>query len=248
MKNHQKVGLSFLAPLLIILFLSGNATADTYSFSVGSTLGDRDTFNFTVNSVGTINAGATWTGTAANLALILNGPVQVGYYARDDGPSPLSLNYTVTSADLSKGSGWTLSIVNFRGGDATGTATITYPTNPTPASGVTTPSGPQKLKASTGDGYVALDWSPPSDDGSSAITEYKIYRGTSSGGESYHASVSTTSYNDTTVTNGQTYYYCVAAVNVAGESGPSNEVPAETQGPPGSPQNVMAEAGYGFVR
>jgi hypothetical protein len=95
MKTHQKVGLSFLVPLLIILFLSGNATADTYPFSVSSTLGDRDTFNFTVNSVGTINAGATWTGTAANLALILNGPGQVGYYARNDGSSPLSLNYSI---------------------------------------------------------------------------------------------------------------------------------------------------------
>jgi hypothetical protein len=213
MKTHQKVGLSFWVPLLIILFLAGNATADTYSFSVSSTLGDRDTFNFTVNSIGTINAGATWTGTAANLALILYGPGQVDYYARKDGPSPLSLNYTVTSADLSKGSGWTLSIVNFRGGDATGTATKTYPTGPTPASGVTTPSGPRNIKATTGDGYVTLGWSAPSDDGGYAITEYKIYRGTSSGGESYLTSVSTTSYNDTTVTNGQTYYYYVAAVN-----------------------------------
>ena len=163
MNPYQKVGLSFLVPLLIILFLSGNATA-------------------------------------------------------------------------------------FQGGNATGTATITYPTDPTPASGVITPSAPQNLKASTGDGYVTLDGSPPSDDGGSAITEYKIYRGTSSGGESYHDSVSTTSYNDTTVTNGQTYYYYyVAAVNVAGESSPSNEVPAKTQGPPGSPQNVRAAAGDDYV-
>ena len=37
--NKKKV-LFLLVPLLIIIFLSGNATADTYSFSAGSTLGD----------------------------------------------------------------------------------------------------------------------------------------------------------------------------------------------------------------
>jgi hypothetical protein len=132
MRYNKKNVQFLLVPLLIIIFFSGNAAADTYSFSVSSTFGDRDIFNFTVNSVGTINGEATWTGGAANLALILNGPGQVGYYARKDGPSPLSLSYTVTTTDLSKGTDWRLSIVNFGGGDATGTVTIAYPTGPTP--------------------------------------------------------------------------------------------------------------------
>ena len=150
--NKKNVPL-LLVPLLIIIFFSGNASADTYSFSLSSTFGDRDIFNFTVNSGGTINgeatwtgstAGirrnasrgciringeATWTGSAADLALILNGPGQEGYYARVDGLSPLSLSYTVTTADLSKGTDWRLSIVNFGGGDATGTVTILYSTD-----------------------------------------------------------------------------------------------------------------------
>ena len=121
-----------LVPLLIIIFFSGNATADTYPFSVSSTFGDRDIVDFTVNDIGTINGEATWTGSAANLALILNGPGQVSYYAREDGTSPLSLSYTVTAADLSKGTAWRLSIVNFGGGNATGTVTMTYPTGPEP--------------------------------------------------------------------------------------------------------------------
>jgi hypothetical protein len=125
--NKKNVPL-LLVPLLIIIFFSGNASADTYSFSVGSTFGDRDIFNFRVNSVGTINGEATWTGSAADLALILNGPGQEGYYARVDGLSPLSLSYTVTTADLNKGTDWRLSIVNFGSGDATGTVTILYPT------------------------------------------------------------------------------------------------------------------------
>ncbi|MCK5720915.1 MAG: PEGA domain-containing protein, partial [Gammaproteobacteria bacterium] len=129
MRYNIKIVHFSLVPLLF--FFSGSATADTYPFSVNPTFGDRDIFNFTVNSVGTINGEATWTGSAANLALILNGPGQVGYYARKDGSSPLSLSYTVTTADLSKGTDWRLSIVNFGGGDATGTVTIAYPIEPT---------------------------------------------------------------------------------------------------------------------
>ena len=156
-----------LVPLLIIIFFSGSATADTYPFSVSSTFGDCDIFDFTVNDIGTINGEATWTGNAANLALILNGPGQVSYYAREDGTSPLSLSYAVTAADLSKGTAWRLSIVNFGGGDATGTVAITHPTGPEP-----TP--PPYI-------YIDIDSTPPGAqiwiDGvnSGELTPYKEY-------------------------------------------------------------------------
>jgi hypothetical protein len=128
----------FLLVGLLLLVFSGNVNADTYSFSVSSTFGDRDIFNFTVNNVGTIFAEATWTGSASNLALILNGPGQEGYYMREDGTSPLSLSYTITSADLTKGKDWRISIINFEEGNADGNVMITYPMSqwtplPTPA-------------------------------------------------------------------------------------------------------------------
>ena len=139
MKINKKSYQFLLVGLLLIVFL-GNVNADTYSFSVSSTFEDSDIFNFTVNNVGTIFAEATWTGNASNLALILNGPGQVGYYMQEDGTSPLSLNYTVTSADLSKGKDWRISIINFEEGNADGTVMITYPIitptqapDPTPA-------------------------------------------------------------------------------------------------------------------
>jgi hypothetical protein len=120
------------APLLILIILTcmsifGIAAAVTYPFSVGSTFGDRDMFNFTVTSPGVIKAEATWSGSASGLALILNGPGQVGYYARKDGASPLTLSYTATNADTSQGDTWSISIVNFGGGMASGTLTLTYP-------------------------------------------------------------------------------------------------------------------------
>ena len=121
-------------------------------------------------------------------------------------------------------------------------------TKATPVSSVTKPSVPQKLQASAGGGYVVLSWAVPSNDGGSAIVEYKIYRGTSSGGERYLDSASATTYRDTAVTNGETYYYYIVAVNVAGKSSPTDEVSAKPQGPPGSPRNVKAAAGDSYVK
>ncbi len=76
---------------------------------------------------GQIRVRATWSGTAANLALIINGPGQVGYYARKDGASPLEVVYNVTEDDLKAGNEWRVSVVNFGSGRADGTLTFTYP-------------------------------------------------------------------------------------------------------------------------
>lgn len=83
--------------------------------------------SFTITKPGTIRADAIWTGTTGTLALILNGPGQVGYYARTDGPSPLSLSYDVTSADISKGPEWMIHVINFYSGDANGTLVFSFP-------------------------------------------------------------------------------------------------------------------------
>ena len=127
----------------------------------------------------------------------------------------------------------------FRGDNATGTATIKYPIDPTLASSVTTPSAPQNFTAITGDGYVDLSWNPPSNDGGSPITGYKIYRGTAHGEEIFVKVVgSVLIYTDYNVTNNQTYYYQVSAVNSVGEGEKSNELsaaPASKQIPTPTP-------------
>lgn len=93
---------------------------------------------------------------------------------------------------------------------------------------LTAPASPQDLQASTsafGLGPVALTWQAPSSDGGSPVRDYFIYRGTSSGTETFFASTSgsTMSYMDNSTSPASTYYYHVAAVNAAGESQPSNE-------------------------
>ncbi|MHB0858028.1 MAG: protein kinase domain-containing protein [Anaerolineae bacterium] len=80
-----------------------------------------------VNGGGTLEARATWTGSPADLALILNGPGQVGYYARQDGASPLVVTYSAADADLDKGDTWRFSLVSFSAANAQGEVELNYP-------------------------------------------------------------------------------------------------------------------------
>jgi cellulose 1,4-beta-cellobiosidase len=78
-----------------------------------------------------------------------------------------------------------------------------------------------------------------------------VFRGTSQGGAKTKLNpspLSGTSYNDTAVSNGTTYYYQVTALNANGESGFSNEASATPTGPPAvpaPPQNLVASSGPG---
>jgi fibronectin type 3 domain-containing protein len=94
------------------------------------------------------------------------------------------------------------------------------------------PSAPQNLKVSAGDGYVNITWYTPSTNGGSTITKYIIYRGATSGGESYLVEVGDVYYyNDTDVTNSETYYYKVSAINSQGEGAMSSGVSATPEAP-----------------
>jgi fibronectin type 3 domain-containing protein len=105
------------------------------------------------------------------------------------------------------------------------------------------PAAPTGLNATSGNGQVSLSWL-----GSAGATSYNVYRSTTSGAEALLASgITGTSYTDTGVTNGTTYYYKVAAVNSVGTSGMSGEVGATPQSAPSTPTNLAASAGNGQV-
>jgi hypothetical protein len=72
---------------------------------------------------------------------------------------------------------------------------------------------------------IELHWTDPSDTGGLPIRSYRIYRGVTSGGETFLASVEDNvhSYIDTSASTSLCFYY-VTAVNSAGEGPPSNEV------------------------
>jgi fibronectin type 3 domain-containing protein len=108
------------------------------------------------------------------------------------------------------------------------------------------PSAPQLSSATRGNAQVSLTWAGPSSNGGTNLTGYNIYRGTSSGGETLLTTVGVvTSYTDTAVVNGQTYYYKVSAVNAVGESVRSNERSATPATVPRAPILNSAKAGNG---
>jgi kumamolisin len=93
---------------------------------------------------------------------------------------------------------------------------------------VTPPSVPAGLSASAGIAQVALSWSASSGD-----LSYNVKRSTVNGGPyTTIASSTMTTYTDSSVSNGSTYYYVVSAVNSAGQSLNSVQVSATPTAPP----------------
>ncbi|NIO81063.1 MAG: hypothetical protein GTN53_10675, partial [Candidatus Aminicenantes bacterium] len=109
------------------------------------------------------------------------------------------------------------------------------------------PAAPTGLTATAGNGQVDLDWA---DNTESDLASYNVKRATTTGGPyTQVANVTVSSWNDTTVTNGTTYYYVVTAVDTgSNESGNSNEASATpTDNPPAAPTGLTATAGHGQV-
>jgi len=88
------------------------------------------------------------------------------------------------------------------------------------------PGAPGNLAAKTAKKKgVTLTWSAPVTGGSA--TGYRIYRATSSGGETLLTSVGlVTTFKDTKTVSGTRYYYTVAAIGPGGEGPASSEASA----------------------
>jgi Fibronectin type III domain/Carboxypeptidase regulatory-like domain len=113
--------------------------------------------------------------------------------------------------------------------EATNIAGFSGPSNEVKAvAGVNLPGAPTGLAATTttASRSVTLTWDAPEDDGGAAITGYNVYEGTATGGESTTPACSptTTTCTVTGLTTGTPYFFNVEATNIAGSSGPSNEV------------------------
>ncbi len=107
------------------------------------------------------------------------------------------------------------------------------------------PLTPTSLTASPGNAQVTLNWSL-----ATGADFYKVKRATVAGGPytTVAADVSGTTFDDTAVTNGITYYYIVTAVNGGGESGASNETSATPYYPvPSIPTGLTATVGNSKV-
>jgi titin len=132
--------------------------------------------------------------------------------------------------------------------NAIGEGTRSTERSATPNAPATVPGTPS-LTATAGNAQVGLSWTAPANAGS-PITGYRLYRGTTSGSLSLNQTLGTgTTYTDTSVTNGTTYFYAVSAVNAIGEGARSTERSATPTAPatvPGAP-TLTATAGNGQV-
>ncbi len=99
----------------------------------------------------------------------------------------------------------------------------------------TAPSAPQTLISTAGDSSVSLSWLAPSSTNGSPVIGYKVYRSTTSGAETLLTAGGCSSLGnvltciDSSLTNGNTYYYQVTALNSVGESIKSSETIAVPQ-------------------
>jgi fibronectin type 3 domain-containing protein len=124
--------------------------------------------------------------------------------------------------------------------NATGASVVSSEVSATPT--IALPSVPTGVTAIGTNGAVSLSWSV-----ATGATSYNVKRSTTSGGEVTIANVGTPSYYDTSVANGQQYFYEVSSTNNAGESANSSEVSATPNLPPVAPTALVATAGTNQV-
>jgi Domain of unknown function (DUF4082)/Abnormal spindle-like microcephaly-assoc'd, ASPM-SPD-2-Hydin/HYDIN/CFA65/VesB-like, Ig-like domain/Cep192 domain 4 len=185
-----------------VLQLSVNPTSLSFgSVTVGSSASQ------TVSIKNTGNAGVT----LSALALSGSGNFKIG---------GISLPVTLSA---SQSTSFDVTFTAAGSGNSVGSIAIVSSANTAPVPISLTGTG-----AAAAAHTVQLSWS---DSASSDIVGYEVYRGTISGGQSAaplnSAPVAGTSFTDTSVQSGSTYYYVVTAVNAAGaESSPSNQVSA----------------------
>src|SRR6185295_419275 len=91
------------------------------------------------------------------------------------------------------------------------------------------PAAPAGLTASAGNAQVSLNWTA-----STGATSYNVKRSTTSGGPYALVGGATgTSFTNSGLTNGTTYFFVVSALNGGGESANSTQVSATPTQPAG---------------
>jgi fibronectin type 3 domain-containing protein len=147
--------------------------------------------------------------------------------------SPTATSFTDTGLTAGTTYFYVVSAVNASGESA----------NSTPASASTNtalPTAPSGVLATAGNNQIVVEWSAVS-----GATGYKVKRATSSGGPyTLVATPMITSFTDTSVTDGTTYFYVVSAINSSGEGANSAQVSAAPLPPaPAAPTGLAATAG-----
>lgn len=152
---------------------------------------------------------ATWTGPTGSATFDVRYGTSTGSYATT--VTGVTSPYTITG--LAAG---TVYYVVVRANNAVGSGSSVTSSESSQLTALGAPTG---LIASATPGSVGLNWNAQA-----AATDFKVYRGTTSGSLALlQSNVVTNAYMDTTVTDGVTYYYAVVANN-GSDSAQSSEV------------------------
>ena len=137
--------------------------------------------------------------------------------------SPTATNFTDTNLANGTTYFYVVSAVN-----ATGESANSVQASATPVAPRQSPAAPTGLIAAGGNAQVSLSWTA-----SSGATSYHLKRSTTTGGPYTQISApATTSFTDTGLTNGTTYFYVVSALNAVGESANSAQASARPANTP----------------
>lgn len=147
-----------------------------------------------------------------------SGTYPIDSYVVRSQPGGLTCSTTSTSCTvtgLTNGTAYTFTVTASSAAGAGPAGAASAPVKPR-----TVPGAPVSVAATPGIDQASISWSPPSDDGGSAITGYRVTTVPASSGCQTLATTCTLTDLDA----GQEYVVTVVAVNAAGESAPSQPV------------------------
>jgi ASPM-SPD-2-Hydin domain-containing protein/HYDIN/CFA65/VesB family protein/centrosomal CEP192-like protein/uncharacterized protein DUF1573 len=206
--------------------IASNASASPTQISWSAT-GQTSVVTLT-SSPATLSFGSVNLGTAGTLQTTIKntGNSNANISKISVSGTGFSLNGSTSSATLDPGQSLTVSVTFDPKTAATDTGTLTIASNATTSQLGVALAGTGVNKPSSAQHSVALSW----DESSSSVVGYYVYRSSKPSGPYARINSSTTSstsYSDSTVSDGQVYYYVVTAVNSSNiESTDSNQVSA----------------------
>jgi fibronectin type 3 domain-containing protein len=165
-------------------------------------------------TAGNAQVSLTWTSVSGATSYQVKRSVTSGSGYTQVG-TPTTASFTDTGLTNGTTYYYVVSAVNSAGESANSTEQSATPVLPIP-------TAPTNVTATAGDTQVNLSWTA-----SANAASYHVKRSTTNGSGYAQVSAPTgTSFNDTGLTNGTTYYYVVTALNASGESANSSQVSA----------------------
>jgi fibronectin type 3 domain-containing protein len=167
-------------------------------------------------SAGTAQVSLNWTASAGAASYhVKRSTTSGGPYTQI--AAPAGTNFTDTGLTNGTTYFYVVSAVNSAGESANSSQASATPSAPAKP-----PAAPAGLQATPGNAQVTLTWTA-----SAGASSYHLKRSTTSGGPYTQITASaTTSFTNTGLTNGTTYFYVVSAVNSVGESANSTQAAA----------------------